>query len=115
MPSHDANVLGMIFSRPVTEFNKLLDYLTNVSDSVRTPSYLTVAAGLYYDPKAACKYKRGCLSLAQAGNVFQFTRVLQQLRETYDFTAEKDSQSLWAILPAQFDSFKETSVVDFVR
>ena len=109
----DENIEGMIFSRPVAEFNKLLDYLTNVAGSVRTPSYLSVAAGLYYDPSADNKYKKGCLSLTTPGNVFQFTRVLQQFRETYDFSDVKDSAVLWGLLPKQFDDYKETSVVKF--
>jgi len=113
IPARDKNVEGLIFSRPVTEFNKLLDYLTNMAESIRTQSYLNVAAGLYYDPAATCKYKKGCLSLITPGNVFQFTRVLQQFRETYDFTEAEDSSALWRILPKQFDGYKKTSVVSF--
>ena len=113
VPKMDEGIEGLVFSRPVTEFNKLLDYLTNVSDSIRTPSYLAVASGLYYDPNSAAKYKKGCLSLSTGGNVFQYTRVLQQLRETYDFSVAEDSSRVWKLLPSQFDYFKKSSVVTF--
>ena len=107
MPDNDYHASDMIFSRPVTEFNKFLDYLTNVSDSIRTPCYLSLAAALYYDPSSAGKYKKGCLSLTTKGNVFQYTRVLQQFRETYDFSSAEDVTTLWKLLPAQFDEFKK--------
>lgn len=106
----DDRVENMIFSRPPTEFNKLLDYLTNVSDSIRTPAYLVAAATLYYDPNSAGKYKKGCLSLTTKGNVFQYTRVLQQLRETFDFSTSNDVPVLLRKLPSQFDSFKSEMV-----
>ncbi len=113
VPKMDEGIEGLVFSRPVTEFNKLLDYLTNVSDSIRTPSYLAVASGLYYDPNSSAKYKKGCLSLSTKGNVFQYTRVLQQFRETYDFSVAEDSGRVWKLLPSQFDYFKKSSVVNF--
>lgn len=101
-----AAAIDMLFNRPVVEFGRMIDALTNVEDSIRTPVFFGAALKLYYDPAKAKRYRSAAIDQDGAGSVRQLTRVVQQLRETFDLSEVADIDRLYALLPMQFEKFK---------
>lgn len=100
-----ADALDMLFLPPPTEFGRLIDAMTNVRDSVRTPAFLGVALSLYFDASKKTKYASAAIDQNGPGSIRQLTRVIQQFRETYDFTSSDSVDVLRDKLPSQFDQF----------
>lgn len=99
------NAIEMLFLTPPTEFGRLIDALTNVEESIRTPAFFYAAIMLYYDAESKKHFKKTAIKQDGAGSVRQLIRVLQQLMETHDFFAQEDASLVLECLPAQFNQF----------
>lgn len=101
------DALTLLFTPPPTEFGRLVDAMTNVRDSIRTPAFFGAAVKLYYDSSKKSKYSSAAINQNGPGSIRQLTRVLQQFRETYDFVGADSVMAFCDRLPAQFDAFRK--------
>ena len=95
--------IDILFRGSISEISRFEDVLTYLPDSARNPAFVRAAVKLYYDSAARSKVKRGTFNKEKPGNIWQYLRVYQQLRETRDFFAPEDADMLLRILPRQFN------------
>lgn len=99
-------VKDILFCSPVKEFGGFIDAVTYKMEGTRLPASMQVAARLYYDPQSENCLKRGAVSQNRKGSIRELLRVISHFAQTYDFYGVEDAQSLWDLLPSQFDAFK---------
>ena len=101
----DAEIDDLLFSGPVLEWSRMVDVLTYIPASMRCLSFMKGVALLYYDATKRGRVKRKAFDKQTPGNVWEFQRVFQQLKETWDFSDLDNAQLLLAKLPSQFQHF----------
>ncbi len=103
----DAEIDDLLFSGPVFEWSRMVDVLTYIPASMRCLSFMKGVALLYYDATKRGRVKRKTFDKQTPGNVWEFQRVFQQLKETWDFSDLGNAQLLLEKLPGQFQYFMQ--------
>ena len=94
-----ADAVDLLMSAQANEFPRLQDSFTYNKDVAQNLAFTRVLTWLYYDPTTKTKIKKhASLSLVR-----EFTRIVNHLKLTMDFSTVEDAEKLWAILPTGFE------------